>query len=95
MRAREKMLGTLCASVSPAPFEDTLFNVSVKTQRHHTQARSLEPLRRSSFTTLPSLSIWTHLAPCTLLLPLLLLNPLTVQPKSDRNAEINRSPSRK
>ena len=49
MRAREKMLATSRASAAaPASFEDTLFQVSMKTQQRHAQARSLEPLPRSS-----------------------------------------------
>jgi len=49
MRAREKMLATSRASAAaPASFEDTLSQVSMKTQQRHAQARSLEPLPRSS-----------------------------------------------
>lgn len=86
MRAREKMLGTLRASAAPASFEDTMFNVSAKTQEHHAQARSLEPLPRSSFTPLPSLYTLDP-ATCTLYpvaAAALLLNTLTVHSKFDR-----------
>ena len=49
MRAREKMLATSHASAAvPASFEDTLFQVSMKTQQRYAQARSLDPLPRSS-----------------------------------------------
>ena len=49
MRAREKMIATSHASAAaPVSFEDTLFQVSMKTQQRHAQARSLEPLPRSS-----------------------------------------------
>ncbi len=49
MRAREKMLATSHASAAvPASFEDTLFQVSMKTQQRHAQARSLERLPTSS-----------------------------------------------
>ena len=49
MRAREKMIATSHASAAaPVSFEDTLFQVSMKTQQRHAQARSLDPLPRSS-----------------------------------------------
>ena len=49
MRAREKMIATSHASAAaPVSFEDTLFQVSMKTQQRHAQARSLERLPTSS-----------------------------------------------
>jgi hypothetical protein len=49
MRARGNLLATSRASAAaPASFEDTLFQVSMKTQQRNAQARSLEPLPRSS-----------------------------------------------